>query len=152
VALVRAEAGAVNPARDLTSRTSTVGRRRMAATVQHESATLAPAVHPHPLRELLGLAIPTVMQMASYTTMQFIDTWMLAKAVGTAAPAAVSQAGGMSFSFLSFGIGTVMVVNTLVSQNYGQRNYAHCGRYLWQGIWFGIAYAVLMLPLIRVLP
>src|SRR5438874_5547473 len=109
-----------------------------------------PAVNP--LCELLGLAVPTVLQLASYTVMQLIDTWMLSRAVGAAAPAAASNAGGLSFSFISFGFGTVMVVNTLVSQNFGKKDYSHCGRYLWQGIWFGIAYGLLILPVMWIMP
>ena len=31
-----------------------------------------------PLAEPLGLALPTVAQMASYTLIQFVDTWFLA--------------------------------------------------------------------------
>ncbi|MGH7176168.1 MAG: MATE family efflux transporter, partial [Tepidisphaeraceae bacterium] len=107
---------------------------------------------PSPLGELLRLAGPTMAQMASYTVMQFLDAWMLARAVGTAAPAAASNAGGLAFSFLSFGIGTIMVVNTLASQSYGQRNYSQCGRHLWQGVWFSLAYALAMLPLLWVVP
>src|SRR5262249_46173462 len=42
----------------------------------------------------------------------------------------------------------IIVVNTLVSQNYGQKNYAHCGRYLWQGVWVALAFSVVLLPLI----
>src|SRR5437773_2127549 len=105
-----------------------------------------------PLRELLGLAVPTVLQLASYTVMQFIDTWMLSKAVGAAAPAAASNAGGLSFAFISFGFGTVMVVNTLVSQKFGKKDYSHCGRYLWQGIWFAIFYGLLILPAMWLMP
>src|SRR5205085_7507536 len=105
-----------------------------------------------PLRELLGLAVPTVLQLASYTVMQFIDTLMLAKAVGPVAPAAANQAGGPTFSFISFGFGTIMVVNTLVSQNFGKKEYSHCGRYLWQGIWQALGYGLLISPLIWVLP
>ena len=101
-----------------------------------------------PLWELLRLAGPTVAQMASYTVMQFIDTWMLAKALGPMAPAAASNAGSLSFAFIGFGIGVIIVVNTLVSQNFGQKNYAHCGRYLWQGVWIALAYSILLLPLI----
>src|SRR3954469_24916038 len=104
-----------------------------------------------PLAELLRIALPTVAQMVSYTAMQFIDTWMLAKAVGPMAPAAASNAGSLSFAFIGFGIGTLVVVNTLVSQNYGQRNYAHCGRYLWQGVWGALSYSGLLLPMIPVL-
>jgi MATE family multidrug resistance protein len=102
----------------------------------------------NPIVELLYIAGPTVAQMASYTVMQFIDTWMLARALGPLAPTAASNAGGLSFAFIGFGFGLLQVVNTLVSQNYGQRNFAHCGRYLWQGVWFAVGYAILLLPLI----
>ena len=122
----------------------------MQTALEIQPALETPTVNP--LRELLGLAVPSVLQLASYTVMQLIDTWMLAKAVGPIAPAAASQAGGLSFSFISFGFGTVMVVNTLVSQKFGKKDYSHCGRYLWQGIWFGIAYGLLILPMMWVMP
>lgn len=104
-----------------------------------------------PLAELLYLALPTVAQMASYTVMQFIDTWMLAR-LGTAEPTAAANAGMLAFAAISFGFGVLMIVNTLVSQNFGQRDYTSCGRYLWQGIWFALAYSLLLLPLIPLLP
>src|SRR4051812_21772880 len=71
---------------------------------------------PSPLRELLTLALPTVLQMASYTLMQFIDTLMLARAMGPLAPTAASNAGSLSFAMIGFGTGILLVVNTLVSQ------------------------------------
>jgi MATE family multidrug resistance protein len=101
-----------------------------------------------PLRELLGLAVPTVAQMVSYTVMQFIDAWMLAHKLGELAPTAASNAGGLSFAFIGFGVGALLVVNTLVSQSYGHKNYVNCGRYLWQGVWFALAYSLVLLPLI----
>ena len=42
-----------------------------------DAAQSAPARSP--VVELLGLAAPTVAQMASYTLMQFIDTLMLSR-------------------------------------------------------------------------
>jgi multidrug resistance protein, MATE family len=111
----------------------------------------APAVARPPLAELLYLAGPTVAQMASYTVMQFIDTWMLSH-LGTAAPTAAGNAGLLGFAVISFGVGVLMLVNTLVSQNFGQRDYAACGRYLWQGIWFGLAFSLLVLPLLPLAP
>jgi MATE family multidrug resistance protein len=105
-----------------------------------------------PLAEVLLLAGPTVAQMASYTVMQFIDTWMLAKALGPLAPTAASNAGGLSFAFVGFGVGVLQVVNTLVSQSFGRRDFAECGRYLWQGVWFALGYAAMLLPLMFVMP
>src|SRR3954465_1510923 len=119
----------------------------MAEVLDAQSRLLDVRPDEHPGWELLRLAGPTVAQMVSYTVMQFIDTWMLAKAMGPMAPAAASNAGSLSFAFIGLGIGVLVVVNTLVSQNYGQRTYANCGRYLWQGVWFALGYSVLLLPL-----
>jgi MATE family multidrug resistance protein len=99
------------------------------------------------LVELLRLAGPTVAQMASYTIMQFIDTWMLSR-LGTTGPTAAGNAGLFAFSFVSFGVGTLFVVNTLVSQSYGRKDFQTCGRYLGQGIWFSFAFAIVLLPFI----
>src|SRR5687767_2412654 len=102
-----------------------------------------------PVAELLALALPTVAQMASYTVMQFIDTWMLAQ-VGNRinAPTAAANSGILSFAVISLGMGVLWVVNTLVSQAYGRKDYAECGRYLWQGVWFGVVFAVALLPVL----
>jgi multidrug resistance protein, MATE family len=109
------------------------------------AAPLQPARRP--IVELLLLAGPTVAQMGSYTVMQFIDTWMLAH-VGTRVdePTAAGNAGMLAFSVISLGMGALWVVNTLVSQSFGRKDYVSCGRYLWQGVWFAAAFSVLLLP------
>jgi MATE family multidrug resistance protein len=104
---------------------------------------------PRPRVALLSLALPTVAQMASYTVMQFADTIMLSR-VSDVAATAVGQAGMIVFSFMGFGIGVLLVVNTLVSQRYGARDYSMCGKYMWQGIWFGLIYGLLLLPMLPV--
>src|SRR3954452_5652154 len=105
-----------------------------------------------PLAELLRLALPTVAQMASYTVMQFCDTWMLSR-VGdhVAPPAAVGNSGILAFSLISLGMGVLWVVNTLVSQAYGRKDFAACGRYLWQGVWFALVFAACVLPVLPVI-
>src|SRR5687768_11368376 len=110
-----------------------------------DASPLAPARRP--IVELLALALPTVAQMASYTAMQFADTYMLARVGGVEATAA-GQAGMLAFTFISFGMGVLFIVNTLVSQSYGRRDFAAAGRYLWQGAWFAVAFALLTLPLL----
>lgn len=113
------------------------------------SAASEPRSSRRPIVELLMLAGPTVAQMASYTVMQFIDTWMLAHVGrGIIAPTAASNAGMLAFSVISLGMGVQWVVNTLVSQSYGRKDDAECGRYLWQGVWFGLLFSVLLLPVL----
>ncbi|HEX8341116.1 MAG TPA: MATE family efflux transporter [Tepidisphaeraceae bacterium] len=99
-----------------------------------------------PLRELLTLAIPTVLQMFSYTIEQFTDIQMLSRVSDDAATAA-GQAGLVGFCVLSFGFGVLMLVNALVSQAYGGGREADCGGHLWQGIWFAIVYGIAVLPI-----
>jgi MATE family multidrug resistance protein len=117
----------------------------MAEVVNHSNASLSR--ERSPLVEMLALAGPTIVQMASYTLMQFFDTWMLAH-VGTGVdePTAGSNGGMLAFSVISLGMGTLFVVNTLVSQSFGRKDYVACGRYLWQGIWFALAFWVVLLP------
>ncbi len=112
----------------------------------HYASTPVPSAR-RPLAELMLLALPTVAQMASYTVMQFADTYMLSLVGGVEATSA-GQAGMLAFAFISFGMGVLFVVNTLVSQSFGRRDFASCGRYLWQGAWFAVAFALVTLPLL----
>lgn len=103
------------------------------------------------LGELLTLALPTVAQMASYTVMQFTDTYMLARVSDPAATAA-GQSGMLSFTFISFGTGVLLLVNTLVSQAFGRGDRRACGQFLWQGLWFALLFglaALTVLPFAR---
>lgn len=118
-----------------------------------QATSLEPFLNRSPLRELLALALPTVAQMASYTVMQFIDTWMLAHVGdGVTAPTAAANSGILAFSVISLGMGVLWVVNTLVSQGFGRKDYAECGKFLWQGVWFAIGFAVLLLPTLPLTP
>src|SRR3954451_14783999 len=110
-------------------------------------------VEHRPLAELLRLAGPTVAQMASYTVMQFLDTWMLSH-VGDhiLPPTAAANSGILAFSVISLGMGVLWVVNTLVSQAYGRKDYAGCGQFLWQGIWFALVFSLLPLPFLPLAP
>ena len=103
------------------------------------------------MAELLALAAPTVAQMASYTVMQFIDTVMLSR-VGEREATAAANSGMLAFSIISFGVGVLWVVNTLVSQAFGRKDFRACGVYLWQGIWFGLLISAALIPLLPVAP
>ena len=93
-------------------------------------------------RQLILLAVPTVLQMSSYTVMQFADTYMLSLVDDVSATAA-GQAGGIHFSFISLGFGVLLLVNALVSQNIGKGSPERCGTVLWQGLYVSIAYGLL---------
>lgn len=119
--------------------------------MEQSAVKFDPDLGQHPLRELLALAGPTIGQMASYTVMQFIDTYLLSR-VGEQPATAASNAGGFAFALISFGFGVLWVVNTLVSQKFGEKQFGATGRYLWQGIWWAVLYSLLLLPLLPVAP
>ncbi|MCS7071481.1 MAG: MATE family efflux transporter, partial [Anaerolinea sp.] len=109
----------------------------------------ATATTRRPSVELLLLALPMVAQFSSYVVLQFIDTYMLS-VVGDLAATAAGQAGSIVWSIIAFGFGTLLLVNTLASQSFGRGEFKTCGRYLWQGMWFSVAFGavtILTLPL-----
>src|SRR4051794_36541443 len=106
-----------------------------------------------PLWELLRIALPTIAQMASYTLMQFLDSWMLSRAGDRiTAFTAGANAGILAFSVIAFGMGVLWVVNTLVSQAYGRKDFRECGQFLWQGAWFALVFALAVLPFLPLAP
>jgi MATE family multidrug resistance protein len=114
-----------------------------------EEAAVVPPVAKRPLVELLLLALPTVAQMASYNATQFVDTYMLSR-LGEVEATASGNAGLLGFALISLGFGTMWVVNTLVSQAFGRGDHRACGQHLWAGVWLGLLYGVLVLPLVFV--
>ncbi|MEM8874883.1 MAG: MATE family efflux transporter [Planctomycetota bacterium] len=105
---------------------------------------------PTPLAELLRIAGPTVATMAGFTIMQFVDTLMIA-AYGrqngsVLEPTAATNGGLAAFAIVCIGVGTTTIVNALASQCYGGKRFARCGRFMWQGVWFSVGYALLVLP------
>jgi MATE family multidrug resistance protein len=67
---------------------------------------------------------------------------------GIIAPTAAANSGILAFSVISLGMGVLWVVNTLVSQAFGRKDYRECGQFMWQGVWFSLAFWVVMLPLL----
>jgi len=100
-----------------------------------------------PLREMLAIAIPTILQMASYTIQQFTDIFMLAK-VGDTHATAAAMGGLATFCFISFGFGVLMLVNAMAGQAFGAKKFNECGAHLWQGIWLALAYSAVVTPAI----
>lgn len=106
-----------------------------------------------PLAELLALALPTVVQMAGYTLMQFADGAMLAwygaqVGAGDVYATAVSNAGLLAFVFVGFGMGVMFCVNALVSQRWGAGRPVTGGRVMWQGVWLGVALGLALVALL----
>ena len=96
-----------------------------------------------PLREIMLIAVPTILQMASYTIQQFTDIVMLSRVSDVHATAA-GNGGLVAWCFMSFGFGMLFIVNAMAGQAFGAGRKRECGEHLWQGIWLGLIYAGLL--------
>ncbi|MGA1018336.1 MAG: MATE family efflux transporter, partial [Phycisphaerales bacterium] len=70
--------------------------------------------------EVWTQAWPTVLTMASYTVMQFVDSVIVAR-IGPIEVAAQGNGGVWSFVPVSFVFGLLTVVNTFAAQNLGAK-------------------------------
>lgn len=105
-----------------------------------------------PLAEVWSIAWPTVLTMASYTLMQFVDALM----VGQVGPLEVAAQGNASIWVLTpvtMGMGILTVVNTFVSQNLGAGTAERGPRYAWAGVWMSVAmWVFILLPMAVFVP
>ena len=95
--------------------------------------------------EILGLSFPIIVAMASHTMMGVVDTWILAQ-FGADELAAGGAAAGVAFTFIALIFGTANCTSAFVAQSIGRGQPGECGRYTWQGIYFGLAVQALIFP------
>ncbi len=102
--------------------------------------------------EVWTQAWPTVLTMASYTVMQFVDSVIVAR-IGPIEVAAQGNGGVWSFVPVSFVFGLLTVVNTFAAQNLGAKRIDRVAAYGWAGLWIAVlAWFCLLLPFAMVLP
>ncbi len=103
------------------------------------------------LSEVLTIAIPSTINMTSFTLMQFVDGWMVSL-LGKKTLVAHMTAGISSFAAICFFMGTLTCVNTFASQNLGAGKPKRAALYGWQGVWIGIFAGLFLLTLIPIAP
>ncbi len=114
--------------------------------------TAAPPTGAAAIREVWGLAWPTVLTMVSYTVMQFVDAVMVAQ-LGPVELAAQGNGGVWSWSVIAIVVGVMGLVNTFVSQALGAERPHEVARYGWAGLWVAVlSWLLLLLPFSFVLP
>lgn len=96
-------------------------------------------------KAVLQMALPLVMSTGSWTVQHFVDRMFLCW-YSPDAMAASLPAGLLSFTFISFFIGTASYVSTFVAQYVGAKREERVGASFWQGVWFALG-AALFLPL-----
>jgi multidrug resistance protein, MATE family len=85
------------------------------------------------LRPMLRLAGPVVLAEMGWFMMSIVDTVMVGP-LGPAAIGAVGTGGILFMTLMVFGFGTLLALDTFVSQNYGAGRIDECHRWLFAGI------------------
>ncbi|MDD3118622.1 MAG: MATE family efflux transporter [Victivallales bacterium] len=98
-------------------------------------------------REILLIAYPLIIMSASHTIMQFCDRMFLGL-YSTDAVAAALPAGVLYFTLFSFFMVNVNFTSALVAQHYGRNDHESCVRAAWNGFYFALGAAVLILAAI----
>jgi len=82
--------------------------------------------------------------MVSQTVMWTVDSAMVGH-VGKTELAAVGLGGLMVFALYAFFVGLSYSLNTFVAQSHGAQRYTDCARYMWHGIYLGLASGAVIL-------
>ncbi|MCL2706216.1 MAG: MATE family efflux transporter [Spirochaetaceae bacterium] len=106
---------------------------------------------PNGYREILTIAIPLIISTGSWSLQTFIDRMFLSW-YSTEAIAAAMPAGMLSFTLLSFFLGTAGYVSTFVAQYKGAGYPQKIGPSLWQGIYLAMFGGVVIFLLIPIAP
>jgi MATE family multidrug resistance protein len=93
------------------------------------------------LREILRLALPIIVSMASATVMGFVNTWMVAL-VGTAEVAAAMPAGIVAYTLTALPLGIAQCVSTFTAQSLGRGTPEEGAVFAWQGLYLSFAVGI----------
>jgi MATE family multidrug resistance protein len=89
------------------------------------------------LRALWKLALPIVISQVGFVSMGLVDTLIIGP-LGPEALSALSLGNTFFFGILIFGLGTLMALDTWVSQAYGAGDLERCSVGLVQGVWLAL--------------
>ena len=96
------------------------------------------------VRSMMKLAVPVVMAEIGWFAMSLVDTVM----VGPLGPAAIGAVGTGSILFMTlmvFGFGTLLALDTFVSQSFGAGRIDECHRWLFAGLQLALLLSVVLM-------
>ncbi len=96
------------------------------------------------VRSMMRLAVPVVMAEVGWFAMSLVDTVM----VGPLGPAAIGAVGTGSILFMTlmvFGFGTLLALDTFVSQSFGAGRVDECHRWLFAGLQLALVLSVVLM-------
>lgn len=103
-----------------------------------------------PTKLLLGFFFPMLFGMLFQQFYNMVDTIIVGKYLGVEALAAVGSTGSINFMVIGFCMGVCNGFAIPVAQKFGEKNYGQLKRFVANGAWMSIAFAVVLTVLVCV--
>ncbi len=107
------------------------------------------STRPARMSEVIKLAAPIILSMVSMSLLGLVDTLFM-RWVGSGAQAAIGLGAPLTFSVMSFFLGTLAGVTTFVSQYYGAKRYGESGKMLMHALIVAVGFG--FLTIVAVIP
>src|ERR1043166_9308912 len=95
---------------------------------------------------MLALAVPVIVAEIGWITMGIVDT-VVVGALGPAAIGAVGTGSTLFMTLMVLGMGTLLALDTFVSQSFGAGRVDECHRWLFAGLQLAAIVSVVILLL-----
>jgi len=96
------------------------------------------------VRSMMTLAVPVVTAEIGWFAMSLVDTVMVGP-LGPAALGAVGTGNILFFTLMVFGMGTLLALDTFVSQSFGAGRIDECHRWLFAGLQLALVLSVFLM-------
>lgn len=97
-----------------------------------------------PMKLILGFSIPMLMGLLFQQLYNLVDTMIVGKLLGVQALAAVGATGSLNFLIIGFCLGVCSGFAIPVAQKFGAEDYEGLRKYVANGVWLSIVFAVVM--------
>src|ERR1700677_2867401 len=105
------------------------------------------------IRPVLTLAIPLILAEVGWMAMGIVDTIMVGHMANPALAISAAALGQVLYNTLAFGIaGILLGLDTYLSQSHGAGELDDANRWLYHGLLFAAALAILLIVLIAAAP
>lgn len=105
----------------------------------------------NPAGVILRFSIPILLSALLQQFYSMVDTIVVGQFLGTDALAGVGATGSISFMVIGFCIGICFGFALPVAQHYGAKDYSTMRRYIYNGIWVTVGFAVVLTAVICLL-
>lgn len=111
---------------------------------ENKKSSMRDLTEGNPMKLILGFVIPMLFGFLFQQFYNLVDTMIVGKFLGSDALAAVGSTGSINFLVIGFCMGVCNGFVIPVAQQFGAKNYRNLRKYVANGAWLCIAFAVVL--------